>query len=352
LGEIEMKTNQVRVTKSLWVSALILVLSASLAPAGISAIGQEQNADPRPATPSSAGQPEMLDQDGQDYKIRPGDVLNIQIEKAPELSGTKKVTSKGTIKLPYIGDVEVATLTAEQLEKQLTDRLRGEYLVNPQVSVSVTGFMSWNFYIQGSVRNPGVYQMAGSTKIMKLITQAGGLDKDHGSTAFIFRESKQKSVPQPGGSADENQQEPEIEMLKVNIEGLFKGDFEQNIVIEPGDLIHIPPTGVFFVSGAVRKPGSFPLKEGTTLRQAISLAEGMNFEAAKDRGIIFRAQSKTGKPEEIKVDINAVMNGKREDIVLLPGDVIIIPDSKLKSIGGTLLKTFGLGMVGPGLVLR
>ena len=41
--------------------------------------------------------------------------------------------------------------------------------------------------------------------------------------------------------------------------------------LEPGDTVNIPPTDVFFVAGEVNQPGSFPLKDGTTLRQAISL---------------------------------------------------------------------------------
>ncbi|HEX8183129.1 MAG TPA: SLBB domain-containing protein, partial [Blastocatellia bacterium] len=97
-----------------------------------------------------------------------------------------------------------------------------------------------------------------------------------------------------------------------------------------------------FVAGEVNAPGSFPLREGTTLRQAITLAQGMTFRAAAGRGTIFREDPKTSNRQEIKVDINAVMNGKSPDIAVQPDDIIIVPNSRAKSVTDTILKAFGV----------
>jgi protein involved in polysaccharide export with SLBB domain len=134
----------------------------------------------------------------------------------------------------------------------------------------------------------------------------------------------------------------QYEMLKVNVNGLLRGNFDQDIAISPGDIVHIPPTDVFFVAGEVNAPGSFPLKDGTTLRQAISLAQGATFQAAANRTIIFREDPATGKRQEIAVDLPAVMGGKKSDVLVQANDIIIIPNSRLKSIGGTLLRAFGV----------
>jgi protein involved in polysaccharide export with SLBB domain len=75
--------------------------------------------------------------------------------------------------------------------------------------------------------------------------------------------------------------------------------------------VNIPPAKVFFVAGEVRAPGQFQLKEGTTLRQAISLAQGTTFKAPLNNGVIFRDDPETGKREEIRVDISQVMSGKK-----------------------------------------
>ena len=74
------------------------------------------------------------------------------------------------------------------------------------------------------------------------------------------------------------------------------------------------------------------------------MAQGMKFEAASGRGIIFRDDA-NGKREEMRVDIGAVMNGKKQDVAILPNDIIIVPNSQLKSVGGALLRAFGLTTV-------
>ena len=123
------------------------------------------------------------------------------------------------------------------------------------------------------------------------------------------------------------------------------GNFDQDIGIGPGDIIHIPPTDIFFVAGEVNAPGSFPLKEGTTLRQAISLAQGTTFQAAATRAIIFREEMSSGKRQEIPVDVPAVMNGKKSDVPILANDIIIVPNSRSKTIGGALLRAFGISTI-------
>jgi protein involved in polysaccharide export with SLBB domain len=83
-------------------------------------------------------------------------------------------------------------------------------------------------------------------------------------------------------------------------------------------------------------------REGATLRQAIALAQGMKFTAASDRAIIFREDDVTRKRQEIKVDAGKIMNGKQEDVVITANDIIIIPNSRAKSVGGALLTALGI----------
>jgi protein involved in polysaccharide export with SLBB domain len=109
--------------------------------------------------------------------------------------------------------------------------------------------------------------------------------------------------------------------------------------------VNIPTTDVFFVAGEVKSPGSFPQKEGTTLRQAISLAQGMTFNAQGSKGTIFREEPDTGNRKEIKVDIGAVMSGKANDVPIMANDIIIVPNSQLKTVSSALVTAFGLSAV-------
>src|SRR5262249_25103890 len=128
------------------------------------------------------------------------------------------------------------------------------------------------------------------------------------------------------GSTDQEQADapplPQYTMIKVNIAGLLKGRFDQNTYLEPGDIVNIPATEVFFVGGEVKKAGSFSLKDGTTLRQAIAMAEGITFKADAGHAIIFRENIDTGKRQEIAVNIGEVMKGSKEDVQIMANDII------------------------------
>jgi polysaccharide export outer membrane protein len=319
------------------------------------------------ATQSSASEPgnaRILAGADKDYRISAGDVIQLQIEDAPELSYYYRVNSSGYIEMPVLGPVEAQKRTTFELAKLIAKGLREqEYLNTPNVLVTVKQYTSQTFFIQGSVRNPGIYQTEGRPSLLTMIGLAGGLTGDHGSAVFILRPSKTKksgleadnlmsslqdqtpasdqSTPtQTSGSASTPTADPDYELIKVNIGALFKGQSDQRV--EPGDIINIPRMDVFFVAGEVKTPGSFPLKDGTTLRQAVSLAQGMTFSANAAQGVIFREDPTVGSRREIKVDISAVMSGKKEDIPVLANDVIIIPNSRTKSIGGMLLQALGV----------
>lgn len=294
--------------------------------------------------------PNIIVSPGEDYRIGPSDVIEISVEDAPELSRAFRVGSDGYITLPFVGRVAARQKTTDELSKFLADRLRGDYLQDPQVNVVVLQINSHTYFVQGAVRRPGLYQVEGQPSLLKLLTVAGGLSENYGSTAFVIREIKaeisnaQAETSNPASDAQPQNVDakPKYELLKVNINGLLRGNFDQDIGIGPGDIIHIPPTDVFFVAGEVNAPGSFPLKDGTTLRQAISLAQGTTFQAAASRAIIFREELASGKRQEIAVDVPAVMSGKKNDVPILANDIVIIPNSRLKSVGGTLLKAFGV----------
>jgi len=376
------------------IAALMLIASPSLSLTGAGQERQQRyrdNQQPTPA-PAQAVSPNILFSSDEDYRIGATDVLQITVQDAPELSNTVRVNASGVIPVGFLGQIKAAGKTPEELQKLIAAGLRGEYLTDPQVSVVVVQYNSRSLFIQGAVKNPGVYVIEGRPSLLKLITMAGGLAENHGSTAFVIREIKhqaqsaapgaadrsasapdrpasttdssdrprtlktasadpqaakpseaaQPSAADAGQAAANDQEDAKYEMKQVNINSLLRGNFGQNLVIQPGDIINIPNGDVFFVAGEVRSPGSFPLKEGTTLRQAVSLAQGLTFKASAGSGVIFREDQATGKRQEIKIDIAQVMAGKKEDIPILANDVVIVPNSRFKSAAGTVLNAFGV----------
>jgi polysaccharide export outer membrane protein len=287
----------------------------------------------------------------EDYRIGPRDVIEIKIKDAPELSDTFEVTAAGNITMEYLNRIAVAGKTTDELARYVADRLRGAYLKDPRVTVTVKQYNSRSFFIMGSVNKPGVYQIESRASLVTLLILAGGLQPNHGSTAYIFRRLKPDAVAALQAQAGDAKV-PEYEMFPANINGIFKGQIEGNLPLEPSDLVNVPQTDVFFVAGEVNAPGEFPLKPGTTLRQALSLARGFKFNAAKDNILIVREDLKTGKREEMRVDAGAIANGKQPDIALQPNDLIQVPNSKLKSFGGAVMNALGLGAVMRGTPVR
>jgi polysaccharide export outer membrane protein len=323
-------------------------------------------AQPPAQPPDTPGVTSALADVSEDYLINPGDVIDIQVDRAPELSGMRRVSVSGTIRMVYLGSVKAQGVTTEELASFIANSLSDRYLKNPRVTVTIAQMNSHTFFIQGAVNRPGAYQIEGRPSILTLIALAGGLTENYGSTAFIIREAyrPKMDVPDKGdpkGSLDsqpesvaavspsqpgDRNQEPEdregFELIKVNINGLFRGDLDKNMRLDPRSIVHIPQAEVFFVGGDVNAPGSFIFKEGATLRQAITLAQGMKHTAASDRAIIFREDPVTRKKQEIRVDVGKIMNGKQEDVAITANDIVIVPNSRGKSVGAALLSVLSI----------
>jgi len=300
----------------------------------------------------SAAAPSILVSPSEDYKIGARDVIEIKVDDAPELSITVPVNADGTFLMPYLKRVKAEGKTPEELAREIADRIRGRYLKDPNVMVAVKQFSSKSIFVLGAVKSPGVYQIEGKASLLRLITLAGGPAENYGSVAFIIHEIK-KAPAAPGDSAKTGDQnaEPEFEVRTLNIAGMFKGIglVDPNSYLEPGDIVHIPRADVFFVAGEVNAPGSFPLTEGTTLRQAIALSQGTTLNAALGNGVIFRQDPATGKRIEINVDIGAVMKGRKDDVPILANDMVIVSNSRAKTVGNSILKALGMGTAQRGI---
>ena len=288
---------------------------------------------------------------GPDYRIGLGDVIEIRVDKAQELSGIYRVSSNGTFQMYYLGEIVAQHKSPEQLSALIADGLRGRYLKSPRVTVEVKQYNSRAIFVQGAVRTPGVYQLGGKVSLLKLISLCGGLADNHGASAFIFREvptdasvtdaaTNESAAHNEQSSAGGDTATPDYVFKPVSIAGLLRGNLSENVMIEPHDIVNIPAADLFFVAGEVRAPGSFQLKPGTTLRQAISLAQGTTIQAATSRAMIFREDA-SGKRVDVKVNVGAVMAGKEEDLAIRANDIIVVPNSKLKSVGAALLRSVG-----------
>lgn len=160
---------------------LVLTLSALAAGGPVSAqswwpFGGKDKA--RPATPSSAETFPNIDyadwSDREpDYRVYPGDELEITVVSAPELNKTATIQPDGRIALPLVGPVMVADRTLPELEAILAGAYSAQ-LLRPQVMVGVKTAQPLKVFVGGEVDKPGVYDMPGDINALQAIIQAGG----------------------------------------------------------------------------------------------------------------------------------------------------------------------------------
>src|SRR5208337_733872 len=123
------------------------------------------------------------------YRIGIGDILAVKIFAGGTTQENLEVTvsSKGTINLPFLGEVKAAGLSVPELTDATTRPLAQDYFVNPQVIIAVKEYKSQKVYVTGGVDKPGLYTLEGPTTLLELIGKAGGVAKERANFAFVMK---------------------------------------------------------------------------------------------------------------------------------------------------------------------
>lgn len=112
---------------------------------------------------------------GQDYRIAPDDVLRIQVYHEPGLSlEDAQVTAAGMVRMPLIGDVPVAGLSAGEASDVVAGKLGQRYLVSPQVTIFVKKAVGRRITVDGEVRDPGLFPIDGRIGLLQAVAMAKG----------------------------------------------------------------------------------------------------------------------------------------------------------------------------------
>ncbi|MCJ7486829.1 MAG: polysaccharide export protein [Candidatus Aminicenantes bacterium] len=247
-----------------------------------------------------------------DYRIGAKDLLEIAVFELPELNQTVRVSEDGSITLSLLGKVEVAGLTAQELEKKLATLLDQQFTKGAHVTVFIKEYQKVS--VIGAVGRPGQYELIGPTTLLHAIAQAGGLTGQAMNELIVYRQG--------------NDGKPE--MIVIRLDDLtVGGNQDLNILLQPKDVVTVPidQTLNVFVYGEVKSPGAIPYlsSKKITLVQAIAQAGGPTEWAKRSRVMIKRKDRKTGKEIQIHVNLKKMISGKIADIMLEEGDVIIVP---------------------------
>jgi polysaccharide export outer membrane protein len=219
-------------------------------------------------------------------KLGVGDALRVTVFQQPDLTTEARVTERGTITMPLVGEVKVAGLTSTEAGRQIATELKsGKFLKNPQVNVAVTTVRSRQVNVLGMVARPGRYPLDDtSSQLADVIAAAGGIAAGGADFVTLVREGKSQRMPV-----------------------IAKGVYLKN-----GDTIHVDRAPVFYIYGEVTRAGAYRLEPNMTVMQAIAAGGGIT-PRGSDRRLKLRRPDAKGKLVETDTTLQETV--KADDVI-------------------------------------
>jgi polysaccharide biosynthesis/export protein len=269
-----------------------------------------------------------------EYRIGAGDILEINSYTGDKVAAsTVTVDSRGRISYSFLDHLKVDGLTTSQLEQLLTTKLSA-YVRNPRISVLVKEFNSKSATIIGEfslLRNvsygkggSGRINLKGKTALTDLIALGGGYT--------LNADIKSVKLVRKGNS------------YLINLYDIIeKGDEDQNVIIDEGDVVNIPELPTYgervYVLGEVNVQGIYPLKEAQDLLAAIALSGNTTRLAKEENTLIVRGYEPGKPPVVMMADVKALLRKAdiSQNVRLRDGDLVYVPRMLIADINDWII---------------
>ena len=264
----------------------------TVAPAATPAALPSSEATAPAPTPGAPGQ--MASSGDRSYVLGVGDTVEVSVLGRTDFNTRGRIGTDGAVLLPYLGAVPAANRSPGQLADEIRASLeRGGYFAQPAVRVDVVGVASRFVTVLGSVTNPGLMALDRQYHLSEIVARAGGRSSAGAEFVLLTRGSEPPR--------------------KFKIADLATGAGDKDPLVETGDRIYVPAAEaeVFYITGAVKSPGAFPITADLTVRMALARAGGVG-ETGNDKKISINRKGKIIKG--VKPDIDKVE----------PGDIVTV----------------------------
>ena len=278
------------------------------------------------------------------YLVNSGDIFWLKVYDNPELEILDTVvTPDGYLVVGLVGPIKVANMTIAEATAEIEKRLR-EYIKEPKVSLFPRIINSQQATLAGKVQKSGQFPVNAGMRLADLVSLGQGFpnNMDDGrqmelsdlDASLIIRKGK---------------------VLPVDFTKAMKGDPLHNIRIHGGDYIWIAARTNRLVSimGEVYDPKYVTWYENTGILEAITSARGLKDEHSSNVLVI---RGGIGNPTIYRVDLNAILSGKKPNPGLHPGDIVYVPKDGLAEYNVFIRKLLPTGqlinlMISPGSFL-
>jgi polysaccharide biosynthesis/export protein len=162
-----------------------------------------------------------------DYILQPSDLIRVVIFQEPDLLREVRITQEYTITLPLVGTIDVRNKTVRQVEEVIRSLYDKDFLVNPQINLTVLEYTQRTVQVVGAVNQPGAVVFPAEQKmgLVEAIARAGG----HSRIADLKRIRLTRTSP-----------EGKTENFTINVDDLMKGVSGEQWLLLKGDVIFVP----------------------------------------------------------------------------------------------------------------
>jgi polysaccharide biosynthesis/export protein len=267
-------------------------------------------ADPVNAPHVLTTDPAILYPARHDTPMHGGDLVKVSIYGVPDYGFTGRVSEEGFLSLPLIDPVQVEGLTTRQAQILLSQRFEdAEMFHKAAVQIDVQESVRSQITLIGEVRG-AISGVAGSRRLFDVLASSGGLGQTTSHVITIDRPGLAQSINVDLGT------DPEHSKFA-------------NVPVFPGDTILTGRIGSYYLVGAWKSQGAFPLQNTAplTLLQAYTIGNGRYFEAKSNDLHLIRTVGSTRTLTIIKMD--KVLKGEEPDPVLQADDILYLPSNKV-----------------------
>jgi polysaccharide export outer membrane protein len=260
------------------------------------------------AQPAPPTQPQPAAKGDANFVIGPNDKVRVTVWNHANISGEYTIERDGSFTFPLIGRVDATGMTVVMLEQELRKQLMNGFYKDPQVTAALVENRSSKVFLVGELRSPGAYPITGEVTLIEALAKAGSTGPEAADHALIIRSDHAQGPVMPG-------QDASAKVTRVDLRQLGTGQLSADSMVHDGDTVYVPRAANIYIYGEVRRPGSYPIGQTTTVRQALALAGGVSDFGAVNRLKILRVVD--GAEQTLKAKL---------DELLKPGDTLIVPE--------------------------
>jgi protein involved in polysaccharide export with SLBB domain len=234
-----------------------------------------------------------------DYVIGPGDEVLLRFWGPESFNGRLTVDRTGAVYVPKVGSISVAGLHFSELQRQIADDLSRTYR-NLNVSVSLGRLRTIQIYVVGEARRPGAYTISALSTVLNALFASGGPGVQ-GSMRHIQVRRADRTIS-------------EFDLYDL----VLRGDKSQDVRLEQGDTIFVPPVGgQVALGGSFKHPAIYELAAETTLGDLLKTAGGFSATASSEQVSLERIGS-----DRLRHAVTITLDSAGNEMLLRDGDVL------------------------------